>query len=71
MKQTTLNYVRAKTPEALKAKCLANSVTKGFYYKYNVVHDGKEWFAWYEEDASEILIDGIKASEVSGGPSDK
>lgn len=65
MKQTSLNYIRAKTPEGLKQLCLQNSVSRGYYFRYSVVYDGKNWFAWYEEDASEQIESQIKLKEVS------
>jgi hypothetical protein len=65
MKQTSLNYIKAKTPEGLKQLCLKNSVTRGYYFKYDVIFDGKNWFAWYEEDASDMIQSEIKTKEVN------
>lgn len=65
MKQTSLNYIKAKTPEGLRMLCMKNSISRGYYFKYNVIFDGKNWFAWYEEDVAQQLEDGIKAEELN------
>ena len=61
------NYIKAKTPEGLKQLCLTNSVKKDRYFKYQIMFDGKNWFAWYEEDVAEVLQSEIKASEITNG----
>jgi hypothetical protein len=65
--QALPNYVKAKTSQGLKALCAENSIKKDRYYKYQIVFDGKFWFAWYEEDATDSLQADIKASEIIDG----
>jgi hypothetical protein len=62
--QALPSYVKAKTPEGLKNLCMQNSIKKDRYFKYQIVFDGKFWFAWYEEDASDSLSAEIQASEI-------
>lgn len=61
------SYVKAKTAEGLKTLCTQNSIKKDRYFKYQIVFDGKFWFAWYEEDASDSLQADIKAREILDG----
>jgi hypothetical protein len=58
------SYVKAKTAEGLKRLCADNSIKKDRYFKYQILFDGKFWFAWYEEDATDSLQAEIKASEI-------
>lgn len=46
---------------------MLNSVKKDRYFKYQILFDGKFWFAWYEENASDSLQADIKAKEVLDG----
>lgn len=41
---------------------LQNNVRRGFWFKYEIKHDGKEWFAWYlkEQNAFEALQEELK-----------
>lgn len=48
-------YLESKTPEALKLKMLANNIKRRCYHEYRIVHDGSNWFAWYEVEADEVL----------------
>ena len=48
-------YLESKTPEALKLKMLANNIKRRAYHEYRIVHDGNNWFAWYEVEADEVL----------------
>lgn len=69
--QALPNYVKAKSPEGLKTLCMQNSIGKDRYFKYQIVFDGKFWFAWYEEDASDSLSAEIKAREILDGTINK
>lgn len=69
--QALPNFIRAKTPSALKQLCADNSIKKDRYFKYQIVFDGSFWFAWYEEDATDSLQAEIKAREIIDGANDK
>lgn len=62
--QALPNYIRAKSPAALKKLCAENSIKKDRYYSYRILFDGSFWYAWYEEDATDSLQDEIKVSEM-------
>lgn len=50
----------AKTPQELTAKMLANNLRSGMNFKYNFIQfDGKQWVAWFMEDASEMIRERI------------
>jgi hypothetical protein len=44
---------------------LSNNIRHGKQYEYQVVHDGKEWFAWFMEivPATEQLAEELPKSE--------
>ncbi|PJB54244.1 MAG: hypothetical protein CO099_02625 [Bdellovibrio sp. CG_4_9_14_3_um_filter_39_7] len=55
MKQTSATikrYLKAKTERGLERQMLANNVNRSSYHNYQIVHDGKSWFAWYDCDLS-------------------
>ncbi len=54
------NYLKSKSPEALKLKMLENSLKTNCYHDYVIKHDGEFWFAWYEFDAEEIMTKEIQ-----------
>jgi hypothetical protein len=54
--QWVSDYLTAKSPEALKLKMLSNNIRRAAYHEYRIVHDGKDWFAWFEVPADEILL---------------
>lgn len=48
-------YLQAKSPEALRLKMLANNIKRNAYHEYTIVHDGSNWFAWFETHSDELL----------------
>lgn len=55
------NYVRGRSPEGLRRAMLQNNLKRGMEYNYQIVHDGKEWFAWYREEvaSAELLMNEL------------
>lgn len=49
------HYLKSKSPESLKVKMLNNNIEKKCYFDYMIVHDGQNWFAWYEWDTEAIF----------------
>ena len=49
------HYLKSKTPESLKRLMLKNNVDKQHYFDYQIIHDGQNWFAWYEWDSDSII----------------
>lgn len=47
-------YLKSKSPETLKVLMLRNNVEKKHYFDYNIIHDGNNWFAWYEWDTDNL-----------------
>ena len=60
------HYVKAKSPEILKALMLKNSIEKKCYFDYVIVHDGSFWFAWFDWDSEEALITMAEINEIDG-----
>ena len=48
-------FVSAKSPQNLERAMLQNNARRGAYFKYDIVYDGREWFAWYLVDARELV----------------
>ena len=42
------DFLTASTPEELVMAQLENNFSKGFQFKYNIMHDDISWFAWYD-----------------------
>ena len=55
MKQTSATikrYLKAKSERGLERAMLINNTKRSAYHNYHIVHDGKNWFAWYDCDLS-------------------
>jgi hypothetical protein len=44
------HYLKSKTAEGLKVLMTNNNVKRMHYFDYDIIHDGSNWFAWYEWD---------------------
>lgn len=49
------NYLKAKSAEGLKILMIRNNLSTASYHDYRIMHDGKDFYAWFEFDASEII----------------
>lgn len=45
-------FLKAKTAEGLRVLMFENNLKTDAYHDYQIVHDGKDWYAWFEYDAS-------------------
>lgn len=55
MQQTSLKtprFLKSKTPKGLERAMLQNNLLRRSWHNYQIVFDGKEWFAWYYVDLS-------------------
>ena len=49
-KSTLPNFIKARSAKALRVDMIKNNVRlKMSYVDYQVIHDGKHWYAWYKE----------------------
>jgi hypothetical protein len=55
-------YLKSKSPESLKVLMLKNNVEKQHYFDYQIIHDGSNWFAWYEWDSENLLMENNEAN---------
>lgn len=62
---TIKHYVRAKSPEVLKALMLKNSIDKRCYFDYAIIHDGTNWFAWFDWESEETLVTMVELDEIN------
>ena len=47
--------IKAKTPEELSAKMLAQNLASGMFHTYQITHDGKQWVAWMLKESKDLL----------------
>lgn len=58
-------FLKAASPNGLVRLMLSNNVKSGVQFEYQIVHDGKAWFAWYYVllEAKEALSDALQNSD--------
>jgi len=56
--QAIKRHVKAKTARGLERAMLRNNLINGTFYHYEIVFDGREWFAWFLKEQN--VIDAIK-----------
>lgn len=61
-------FLKAKNPEALEVLMLNNNIATNAYYNYDIVFANGVWFAWFEQDASELLKQRVKEIERISRP---
>lgn len=51
------HFVKAGSPEGLRLAMLKNNTTRNVEFQYyQIVFDGKSWFAWYYDKAKESIL---------------
>ena len=45
------HFIKAKTAIKLQQMMFSNNVNDAMQYTYKIVHDGKDWYAWYDKVA--------------------
>ena len=45
------NFIRASSPFGLRRLCLKKNLMDNMEHDYEIVHDGKHWYAWFIEEA--------------------
>lgn len=48
-------FLQARTPKELELAMLKNNAGRGAFHAYDIVYDGKNWFAWYLVDARDMI----------------
>jgi len=43
-------YIKAKSAKGLQDKMLQNNLRRKGWHQYQVLHDGKDWYAWFYVD---------------------
>lgn len=61
------HFLKAGSPEGLRRLMLRNNMRWGMIFNYyQIIFDGKNWFAWYQLDAVDALSDELKEMEARG-----
>lgn len=66
----TPRFLVANTPKGLEQAMLKNNLKRKRYHRYQIVFDGRKWFAWYEVDLSGSYnqeIEEISSAAADGG----
>ena len=51
------NFLKAKSPDKLRALMLRNNVSKGTEFKYfDISFSNGNWYAWFLEDITQQLL---------------
>lgn len=54
------NFIKARNPLRLRALMIEKAAKTGMFYKYfNIQFDGKLWYAWYYENAEQVINEAI------------
>ncbi len=63
--QRVPSFIKAASPSGLVRLMLLNNVKRGMQFEYQIVHDGKSWFAWYYilQDQKEALSNAVQVSD--------
>jgi hypothetical protein len=60
--QAIKRHIKARTPRALEREMLLNNLRNNTFYQYEIIFDGKLWYAWFLKEQN--VIDAMK-EEVS------
>lgn len=63
---TTPRFLMANTPKGLEQAMLKNNLKRQRYHEYQIVFDGRKWYAWYHVDLSGAFnqeIEEVQAAE--------
>ena len=55
-------FIKAASPSGLVRLMLSNNIKLGMQFDYQIVHDGKSWFAWYYviQENTEVLANALQ-----------
>lgn len=54
------NFLSAETPDLLVEAQLENNFKFGLKFKYDVLFDGKKWYAWFEQKVDREVVNDAK-----------
>lgn len=60
----TPRFIKAQNPKQLERMMFKNNLVRRAYHDYQIVFDGKAWYAWYYVDLSGSY--NVEADEVQG-----
>lgn len=56
--QAIKRHIKAKTAQGLERAMLINNLKHNTFFHYEIVFDGKEWFAWFLKEQN--VLDAMK-----------
>lgn len=66
--QRSPSFLKATSPQGLVRLMLSNNIKLGMQFDYQIVHDGKSWFAWFFiiQDQRLALSEALNDNESGG-----
>lgn len=60
------DFIKATSPQGLVRLMLENNLKRSTQFEYQIVHDGKSWFAWYYiiKDNKEVMTNALQNSNA-------
>lgn len=60
------NFLKAASPQGLVRLMLSNNIKLGMQFDYQIVHDGKSWFAWFYviHEPQEALTNALQSGNT-------
>lgn len=61
--QRSPSFLKATSPQGLVRLMLSNNIKLGMQFEYQIVHDGKSWFAWFYiiQENKEALTNALQS----------
>ena len=56
--QSIKRFIKAKTAQGLERAMLINNLRDGYFYQYDIMFDGKDWYAWFLKEQN--VVDAMK-----------
>lgn len=63
--QAIKRHIKASTPKGLERAMLRNNVSKNTWFDYQIIFDGKEWFAWYLDDKNDPMQAAKELNDIA------
>lgn len=58
------HFLKARTPGGLRRLMLRNNIKRQMIFDYQIIHDGQQWFAWFQDDVFHTQKENIAQAEV-------
>lgn len=60
--ENSMNFIKAIKPEGLRKLMVQKNINDGIIYSYQIIFDGKFWYAWFNEKIDKVLEDSANGT---------